>query len=101
MAVLHDLEAAQADDQEAPTNELVDETSAPDLDECQSCGAHVTEQFRRVFGDDNDVAHRCIQCDTTTRLQKGSAAGREVDHADPEDQPWRIRNSHASGGGAF
>lgn len=102
MAVLHNPDAIQADDQEAATDDVVDTTSDdPDLDHCQFCGAHVTEQFRRVFGDDNDIAHRCVECDTTTRLQKGSGAGRDLDHADPADQPWRLRNSHANAGGAF
>ncbi|WP_081655616.1 DUF7563 family protein [Halopiger goleimassiliensis] len=51
---------------------------------CLHCGAHVTEQFRRVFGDDLDRAHRCGECDSYARLSRGSAAGLEVDVPDPE-----------------
>ncbi|WP_224332865.1 DUF7563 family protein [Haloprofundus halobius] len=46
---------------------------------CQSCGSKVSESFRRVFGDDDDVAHRCRRCDSDRRIGKGSAAGQNVD----------------------
>ncbi|WP_210423528.1 DUF7563 family protein [Halorussus marinus] len=102
MAVLHNPEAIQSDDQEAASGELADgSASDPDLDQCQFCAASVTERFRKVYGDNQDIAHRCLQCDTSTRLQKGSAAGHDVDHVDPQDEPWRIRNGHANRGGAF
>ncbi|RQG87046.1 hypothetical protein EA462_15515 [Natrarchaeobius halalkaliphilus] len=53
------------------------------------CGAHVTNQFARVFGDDRDRAHRCGECDTYCRLSRGSAAGLEVPIPDPETSPGR------------
>ncbi|ARS91396.1 DUF7563 family protein [Natrarchaeobaculum aegyptiacum] len=56
---------------------------------CQHCGAHVTEQFARVFGDDRDRAHRCGECDSYARLSRGSAAGLEVSVPDPETSPGR------------
>ncbi|WP_117370030.1 DUF7563 family protein [Natrarchaeobaculum sulfurireducens] len=56
---------------------------------CQHCGAHVTDQFARVFGDDHDHAHRCGECDTYARLSRGSAAGLEVPIPDPETSPGR------------
>ncbi|WP_225917778.1 DUF7563 family protein [Halobaculum rubrum] len=59
--------------------------------ECQFCGCHVTARFARVFGDENDVAHRCLSCDSTFRVQNGSAAGLDVDHPDPAENPNRNR----------
>jgi len=50
---------------------------------CRHCGAHVTDRFRRVFGDD-DRAHRCGDCDTDARLSRGSAVGVDVAIPDPE-----------------
>ncbi|QCC47545.1 DUF7563 family protein [Halobellus limi] len=58
---------------------------------CACCGAHVTDDFRRVFGDENDVAHRCLACDCRARIQRGSAAGTIVDLPDPQDHPNRNR----------
>lgn len=51
---------------------------------CLNCEAHVTSRFCRVFGDENDVAHRCTECDTYIRISKGSAAGLDVGVPDPE-----------------
>ncbi|WP_408957254.1 hypothetical protein [Natrinema sp. 74] len=51
---------------------------------CLHCGTHVTDRFRRVFGDDEDRAHRCGDCDTYARLSRGSAAGVDVAVPDPE-----------------
>lgn len=31
--------------------------------QCQNCGGDVTEQYRRVFGDNNDVVHACPHCE--------------------------------------
>ncbi|WP_117365218.1 DUF7563 family protein [Natrarchaeobaculum sulfurireducens] len=56
---------------------------------CLHCGAHVTNQFARVFGDDRDRAHRCGECDTYCRLSRGSAAGLEVSIPDPETSNGR------------
>ncbi|RQH03200.1 DUF7563 family protein [Natrarchaeobius oligotrophus] len=56
---------------------------------CLHCGAHVTNEFGRVFGDDRDRAHRCGECDSYARLSRGSAAGLEVDVPDPETSEGR------------
>jgi len=29
---------------------------------CQNCGSAVTEQFARVFGDEQDRIHHCLDC---------------------------------------
>ncbi|WP_143823920.1 DUF7563 family protein [Natronorubrum thiooxidans] len=56
---------------------------------CRHCGAHVSDRFSRVFGDDDDRAHRCSECDTYARLSRGSAAGVGVSIPDPETSPGR------------
>ncbi|MGQ4557662.1 DUF7563 family protein [Halobellus sp. GM3] len=56
---------------------------------CLHCGAHVSRDFRRTFGDDEQRAHRCLACDSRPRVQQGSAAGRTVPYPDPEDQQGR------------
>ncbi|AOP12862.1 small CPxCG-related zinc finger protein [Natrialba magadii ATCC 43099] len=60
-----------------------------DRSSCEYCGAHVTDRFRRVFGDDDDRAHRCNECDSYRRLSRGSAAGKDVETPDPETSPGR------------
>lgn len=70
---------------------LVLDTGVNDRGVCQHCGADVTPHFRRVFGDGDDLAHRCFACDTRTRVHSGSAAGRDVDHPDPQEHPVRLR----------
>ncbi|MEA5406605.1 hypothetical protein VB773_02735 [Haloarculaceae archaeon H-GB2-1] len=61
---------------------------------CQHCEAHISKSFRRTFGDEDDVAHRCQACDSRPRLQAGSAAGRDVPYPDPDEQPNRNRGMH-------
>ncbi|MCL9812809.1 DUF7563 family protein [Natranaeroarchaeum aerophilus] len=41
---------------------------------CRNCGAHVTEDFRRVFGDEDHVAHRCRECDTSRTSRRPTGA---------------------------
>jgi len=63
--------------------------SAGEKSRCEYCGSYVTRDFRRVYGDDNDRAHRCHDCDTLVRLREGSAAGLEVRTPDPQESPGR------------
>ena len=51
---------------------------------CRYCRSHVSDQFARVFGDNDDVPHRCTECDTETRLSYGSGAGLDPDIPDPQ-----------------
>lgn len=71
---------------------------APNRRECQFCGSSVTRDFRRVFGNKNNVAERCLECDTAARVYRGSAAGRDVpekhDPAEP-DCPLSRQNTPA------
>ncbi|TYL37580.1 hypothetical protein CV102_16605 [Natronococcus pandeyae] len=56
---------------------------------CLHCGAHVSNRFRRVYGDNGDRAHRCSECDTYAQLTRGSAASVDVPIPDPETSPGR------------
>ena len=29
---------------------------------CENCGSTVSDQFARVYGDNNDEVHRCMEC---------------------------------------
>lgn len=42
---------------------------------CQNCGNSVTPRFARVFGDNQDVVHRCLDCANFREVQDGAAAG--------------------------
>ncbi|ELZ09393.1 hypothetical protein C479_11255 [Halovivax asiaticus JCM 14624] len=57
---------------------------------CRKCGSHVTPEFRRGYGDDEDRAHRCFNCDSRPRIDRGSAAGKSVPIADPLENPGRF-----------
>ena len=57
---------------------------------CLTCESHVTPEFRRGYGDLDDRAHRCTDCDTIRRLGKGSAAGKDVGDVDPLENPNRF-----------
>ena len=65
-----------------------------DPSHCLNCGAHVTPEFRRGYGDDRNRVHRCPDCDTYTRLSSGSAAGKDVAIADPLDDPTRFNECY-------
>nr|WP_244605226.1 hypothetical protein [Halorussus halobius] len=64
-------------------------SAAAEQGERHHCGTFVTDEFRRVFGDDHDRAHRCSECDTCARLSHGSAVGVDVEIPDPETSPGR------------
>lgn len=79
---------------------------SPDSSEqnrCNYCRAHVTSDFRRTYGS-NGSAKRCPECDSWARIMRGSAAGKDVDHPDPQDAPNRnggreLRQKVATDGG--
>lgn len=64
--------------------------------ECQHCGSEVTEQFARVFGDNEGTVHRCRCCDSSVRLAEGTAAGLEGETPDPETSPGRHGDQEGS-----
>ncbi|TKX75208.1 hypothetical protein EXE46_04915 [Halorubrum sp. GN11_10-6_MGM] len=51
---------------------------AADPGVCRGCGAHVPSDFRRVHGDEDQLAYRCPGCDSWVRICEGSAAGKDV-----------------------
>jgi len=69
----------------------MDFSTGGDAENCQHCGAHVSSDFRRTFGDAENRAHRCLSCDSRPRIQAGSAAGVKVEYPDPEEQQSRNR----------
>jgi DNA-directed RNA polymerase subunit RPC12/RpoP len=56
---------------------------------CDYCNSHVIPDFRHTYGTDDHRAKRCPECDSWPRLVKGSAAGKNIDHPDPQDNPER------------
>lgn len=43
--------------------------------QCRNCGTHVTPDFARVFGDNQDRVYRCHECADGVELFVGAAAG--------------------------
>ena len=41
---------------------------------CQNCSEPVTEQFARVFGDEDNTVWACLDCETGRALHAGAAA---------------------------
>ncbi len=58
---------------------------------CQHCNEHVPQNFRRVYGDKHDIAHRCFACDSYIRISQGTAAGLSVHVPDPDQYSYRRR----------
>ena len=58
--------------------------TASERSTCDYCEAHVTAEFRRTYGTDDGRAKRCPECDSWARIMRGSAAGKDVDHLDPQ-----------------
>lgn len=48
-------------------------------DQCQNCGRHVSETFRRVLGDNENIAHACQACTPRTEHYHGRVADTEAD----------------------
>lgn len=44
---------------------------------CRNCESHVTVQFARVFGDNDDRVHNCIDCVPNAELDDGAASNSE------------------------
>lgn len=40
---------------------------------CHRCNSFISRQFARVFGDNEDRAHACIECSTLHSLREGEA----------------------------
>lgn len=60
--------------------------------ECQRCGSHVSEDFERVFGDNNDEVHGCPDCRRQIDMFEGAGAN-------PDFDP-RVENENQRKGGS-
>ena len=49
------------------------------MPECQSCGGFVTERFARVFGNNQDEVHGCLDCMSNTDVKNGGAHDVDAD----------------------
>lgn len=45
------------------------------MPECNNCGAFVTPDFARVFGDNDGEVFGCLECQTATDVKDGAATG--------------------------
>lgn len=45
------------------------------MQQCHNCGEHVSEQFARVFGDNDDEVFACTDCAGLRELSDGDASG--------------------------
>ncbi|NHN49318.1 hypothetical protein G9464_17235 [Halostella sp. JP-L12] len=54
-----------------------------------NCGAHVTEQFARVLGDNEDDVHACPECTTQTDIYRGAAAHEDFEARVQAGHPTR------------
>jgi hypothetical protein len=48
----------------------------PSMPHCQHCGAHVTGDFTRVFGNNDDEVYGCLECHLVQELVNGDARRR-------------------------
>lgn len=48
-------------------------------EQCQNCGSHVSERFRRVRGDNQNVAHACRECAPRNHEYPYAVAGVETE----------------------
>ena len=32
------------------------------MPKCENCGEHISEQFKRVFGDESGTVYACVNC---------------------------------------
>lgn len=58
-------------------NERGDRTEAGRRNKCYNCNSYISQQFARVFGDNKDRAHACIECSTLHSLREGDAGATE------------------------
>lgn len=42
---------------------------------CLGCGSQVSAHFERVFGDNEDRVHACLNCEDRTALKSGATRG--------------------------
>mgnify|MGYP006993517817 CR=1 FL=1 len=57
------------------------------MPKCTNCDGHITEQFARVFGDNQDRVHTCMGCGSNAEL---GSRPRQPSPEPPE--PWVPRD---------
>jgi hypothetical protein len=51
--------------------EPIDRASGVELTTCLGCGSFVSSRFNRIFGDNEDRVHGCLECMTSKELFNG------------------------------
>lgn len=51
-----------------------DLSAAQPRNRCRNCGSRVSYDFRRVFGDDDNIAHACRTCTAVNVIREGAAS---------------------------
>jgi len=51
----------------------------PANETCKGCGTAITTAFARVFGDNTDDAHACLNCSPSSALKSGAAVAPDRD----------------------
>jgi hypothetical protein len=54
-------------------NDRGDRADRDQRNKCHKCNSFISQQFARVFGDNDDRAHACIRCSTLHSLRDGDA----------------------------
>ncbi|WP_227353791.1 DUF7563 family protein [Haladaptatus salinisoli] len=55
------------------------ETTHPNEYRCRNCGAFVTQEFARVFGNNDDEVFGCLDCMSATKVKNGGASAEDAD----------------------
>lgn len=51
---------------------------------CQECGSHITAQFAKVFGNNNDDVFGCLHCGGVAKSDKRHS--QQLDHTNKYEQ---------------
>lgn len=43
------------------------------MEVCTNCGSAVSDEFAKVFGDNDDVVHICLNCTNSGDISEGNA----------------------------
>lgn len=46
---------------------------------CEECGSFVTREFARVFGNNRNEVHGCLECMSGTAVKRGAARAADAD----------------------
>lgn len=86
---------AEADPEPSPDSEPRQRPSwAPDdapenAGVCLGCESHVSAEFARVMGDNQQDVHACPKCANQGELARGAAANPDYEHRTTTQGAWR------------